>query len=230
MDEALAALTAASDTRAAPATEPRADVAPGDLAADRLRALSTFLLDHQSLLLPLASGLRADQPTFETTIRGSSMWPTIRPRTTLRVQVHGPEACERGAVVFYQGHAGYTVHRVVYRARRGARADWLVTRGDNCLVPDPPVRSDQVVGTIVATQQKTGWQPPGPAPAGALHERAIQAATLHLLIATLWVYPPAARGLGRLLLRLQAVRLARLRRLRQRLRPTGRSADETARR
>src|SRR5262249_46782444 len=113
---------------------------------------------------------------------------------------------------------------------RGAGTDWLVTRGDNCLVPDPPVRSAQVLGTVVATCTRDGWRPPGPAPAGALPPRALRAATLGAMTARLWVSPRAAHWRGRVGLRLQAVRLARLRQMRERLRQSGRPTDETARR
>src|SRR5262249_34997648 len=111
----------------------------GMLAAQRVRAVSEFLLDRQPLLLPLAAHFRERQPIFESAIRGPSMEPAIPSRARLRVQLLGPRPCQPGDIVFYLVDNGYMVHRVVYRARHGSAQDYLLTCGDNRLVPDPPV-------------------------------------------------------------------------------------------
>src|SRR5215471_6327482 len=84
-------------------------VESGTLETRRVRAISAFLLDHPSLLLPLASHFRERQLVFESAIRGPSMEPAIPSRARLRVQSLGAQPCRPGDVVFYLTDDGYMV-------------------------------------------------------------------------------------------------------------------------
>jgi hypothetical protein len=177
----------------APASPPRAlqaepvpqgMPAPTDdeLAARRRRAVSGLLLERPPLLLPLADRFRDHPTVVESAIHGSSMAPTIRPRSRLRVQLAGQQPCATGDIVYYLADDGYMVHRVVYRPHAAAAAGYLLTQGDNCIAPDPPVPTDRVLGTVVAVHTARGWQPPGPPCAGRRLKRLLrggmQAATI----------------------------------------------------
>ena len=124
-DEAGPASLAGAVSAAVTAPHPPVDggsVDPGS-GARRSRAASTLLLEHAHLLLPLASQFSDSQPVLESAIHGSSMSPAIPAGTRLRVRVGGQPSCQPGDVVFYLAEGGYTVHRVVHRARRTAGPD-----------------------------------------------------------------------------------------------------------
>lgn len=182
---------------------------PGDGAT---RALSTFLVDRAHLLLPLASQLREGQPDFESAIRGSSMSPAIPPGARLRVRLAGLP-CRVGDVVFYLAEGGYTVHRVVHRARRISDEGYLLTEGDARFAPDPPVPCRNVLGVVVAVQINGQWQSIGPQTAGPWHRRVVRAMTLPAMVATMWFSVAAASRLATLLIILESGARAARRRL-----------------
>jgi len=176
------------------------------------RAASAFLVDRAHLLLPLASQLGEAETDFESAIRGSSMAPAIPAGARLRVRVGGPMPCRIGDVVFYLADDGYTVHRVVDRARRTSPEEYLLTEGDARFAPDPPVLSRQVLGTVVAVQIDGHWQPVGPRPASPWHMRVVRTMTLTAMSITMWFSVGVAKRLAALLLTVETrARLARRR-------------------
>src|SRR5215813_9031398 len=84
---------------------------------------------HARLLSPLTSPVDSAEGDVECAIRGSSMAPAIPPGARLQVRFGGQPG-HVGDVVLYLADGGYTVHRVVYRARRTSDADRLLTEGD----------------------------------------------------------------------------------------------------
>lgn len=174
---------------------------PGD---GTVRALSTLLVDRAHLLLPVASQFRQDQPEFESAIRGSSMWPAIPPGARLRVRLGGQVPCRVGDVVLYLAGDGYTVHRVVSRARRISGQAYLLTEGDSRFAPDPPVPCGRVLGTVVAVEVTGQWQPPGPPTADRWHKRVTRAVTKTAMIAVMSCNVSAASRLAALLLILES--------------------------
>lgn len=184
----------------------------------RLQAVSALLLDHPDRLLPLASHFREGQPHFDSWIHGSSMWPAIAPGTRLRVRVLGPVPCQPGDIVYYLADDGYMVHRVIHRGRRGAAAEYLLTCGDNRLAPDPPVRADRVLGTVIAVETPSGWRPTAAFQPGSWPRRLIRAITVPCMIAALGVSPGVGRWLGLALLALEGVTRRSVWRVRRRLR------------
>lgn len=174
------------------------------------RAVSAFLLDRAHLLLPLATQFGQTETDFESSIRGNSMAPAIPAGTRLRVRVSGQLPCQVGDVVFYLADGGYTVHRVLYRGTSDGA--YLITQGDARFAPDPPVPCHQVLGTVVAVQINSQWQPVGPRPASAWHRRAVRAMTLTAMITTMWFSVVAANRLADFLLTLESgARVARRR-------------------
>lgn len=168
---------------------------PDTPAAQRLGAIKSFLLDHDALLPALASRLGGRGAEFETAIRGDSMAPAIPMRARLRVRLLSEQSCQRSDIVFYLSDSGFMVHRVAHLPRRGAAAGYLLTLGDNCLVPDPPVREDRILGTVTAVQTASGWHPPGPLVDRSVCHRLVRAAASGAVIAASWFGVPAARWL-----------------------------------
>jgi hypothetical protein len=132
------------------------------LATGRIRRLSALLLDRESRLLALAARLDDGTVVFESSIRGSSMSPAIPALARLRVRLLERRACQRGDVLFYLSETGFVAHRLVHLPRLGATGGMLLTCGDNCLVPDAPIRRERVLGTVVEVYEDGEWRPPGP--------------------------------------------------------------------
>ncbi|HXJ84039.1 MAG TPA: S24/S26 family peptidase [Candidatus Methylomirabilis sp.] len=169
-----------------------------------VRAVSTLLMDRAHLLLPLASHLRQEQPEFESTIRGSSMWPAIPPGARLRVRVGPQESCRIGDVVLFLTDDGYTVHRVVSRARHISGEAYLLTEGDARLAPDPPLPSARVLGTVIAVEHAGRWRSTGPPSAHRWYRRATRAATRAAMMAVMSLNVSAATRLAALFLALES--------------------------
>jgi hypothetical protein len=175
------------------------------------RAVAAFLVDRAHFLLPLALQLGEVPADFESTIRGSSMAPAIPAGSRLRVRLSGRESCQVGDVVFYLADSSvYTVHRVVYRARRASAEGHFLTEGDARFAPDPPVSPGQVLGTVVAMEVDGQWQPLGPQRARPWHQRVARFLTLTLMGGVVEFNVAAASRLAVVLLTLESrVRLAR---------------------
>lgn len=165
-------------------------------APRRVRAVSSLLQGRDPLLLALASHLGGRESVFESAIRGSSMSPAIPGGARLRVRLLAEQPCQCGDVVYYLSNDGFMVHRVVYQARRGSAAGYLLTFGDNCLVPDPPVRKDQILGTVIAVRTASDWRPPGPSVNRSVWHRLARAAASGAAIVALRFSVSAARRLS----------------------------------
>jgi hypothetical protein len=177
---------------------------PATPAARRVRAIRSFLLDRDPLLLALASHLGGTDAIFESAIRGDSMSPAIPGGARLRVRLRSEQPCPRGEIVYYLSNDRFVVHRIVYRARRGSAAGYSLTIGDNCLIPDPPVLNDRILGTVIAIQTNTGWGPPGALVHASVYHRLARAAASGAVIVALRFSASAARRLTIILKRLES--------------------------
>jgi hypothetical protein len=178
-------------------------VDPDTPATQRLGAIKSFLLDHDALLPALASRLGGRGAEFETAIRGSSMSPAIPAGARLRVRLIGERACNSGDIVLFASDSGFMVHRIVYQTPGRPDTGYLLTFGDNCLVPDLPVSEDRLLGTVVAIQTATGWRPPGSVVGHSFLHRLVRAITLVAMTFTLRLSVPAARRLAAILATLE---------------------------
>jgi hypothetical protein len=164
----------------ATASDPPVDreAADSNSSAERSRAASGLLVQRAHLLLPLASQLGDSQPLLESAIHGSSMSPAIPAGSRLRVRVSRQSSCRPGDAVFYLADGGYTVHRVICRARRRSGLDYLLTAGDARFAPDRPVPGSRVLGVVVAVEIGGTWQSVGPPVARSWYHRVVRAITL----------------------------------------------------
>jgi hypothetical protein len=137
--------------------------------ADRIGAVSAFLLDRDSLLPVVASRLGSNA-TFESAIRGGSMAPAIPQYSRLRVQLLDGRVPERGDILYYLADDGFVIHRLVQHVSADSGKRHFLTIGDDCLAPDPPVPESRVLGVVIAVETSSGRRPPGsPQSRSAIH-------------------------------------------------------------
>ncbi len=78
-------------------------------------------------------------------VSGASMLPSVWPGDV--VTICNSQLCEvrRGDIVLFYRDRRFFMHRVL-----DVSADRLLTRGDSVISPDPPVRSDELLGRVVS--------------------------------------------------------------------------------
>ena len=130
---------------------------------------------------------------FESTIRGNSMAPAIPAGSRLRVRALAGPICKPGDIAYYLSPSGFLVHRIVHQPRRRAAQAHLLTLGDNCLIPDPPVRMDRILGVVVAFHTGGEWQQPGPLVTRSVFHRLARCTACCILIAASWFGVSTAR-------------------------------------
>lgn len=81
-------------------------------------------------------------------VRGTSMMPTLCPGDTCLVHL-GERDVRPGDIIVYWRGRGLVVHRVVW-----CRGDWVWTRGDALVCPDPRVRREHILGVVVAAERE----------------------------------------------------------------------------
>ena len=108
-----------------------------------------------------------DSPAFETLARellsqglalrfearGSSMYPVIRDHEVVIVTPVIVSKLRKGDIVLTKGHSGFRVHRLVFVDHH---EDSFITRGDCSQQDDPPVRSGQILGVVLAKEVRLG--------------------------------------------------------------------------
>jgi hypothetical protein len=99
-------------------------------------------------LQAIANTWKRDQRTFQVTFGGVSMLPTINPGQEVRLLCTSVLPTP-GTVVAFIHRNQIAVHRLLASSRDG---QWLITRGDAHVLPDPPVPASAVVG-IVETEK-----------------------------------------------------------------------------
>jgi hypothetical protein len=85
--------------------------------------------------------------------RGASMSPVIRDREIVIVTPVIVSKLRKGDIVLTKGHSGFRVHRLVFVDHH---ENSFITRGDCGQQDDPPVRSDQIFGIVLAKEVRLG--------------------------------------------------------------------------
>ncbi len=85
---------------------------------------------------------------------GSSMLPLIAEGDLLLVSP-GTQGIRVGDVIVFHTERGLIAHRVLEVRRNRDGRTWL-TKGDNTLTPDPPVRDEQILGRVVGIVRPNG--------------------------------------------------------------------------
>ena len=145
-------------------------------------------------LLALASLLGRGEHDVEVEVRNDSMWPTLHPGDVARVRTGRAGPRSRGTVIAYVDGAGVVPHRIVRRGFGPFARRHVVTRGDSCVLCDPPLSLDSIVGTVVAHQDHDGaWLPVAGAPRRRGLRGMVRAAAALPVVAMLELHPRLAR-------------------------------------
>jgi hypothetical protein len=144
----------------------RDDRAPSDHQADldRLHAMGSFFAGSVERTLSVAAGLQQDSRVLESTVQGPSMGAALPDGSSIRIQLGPATVCQPGEIVACLIGTKLVTHRLVYDGTR--RAGVFITRGDDEILPDPPIDLRRVVGRVVAVESRGLWLPP-PAPVRA---------------------------------------------------------------
>lgn len=107
----------------------------------------------------VAESLRAGNDV-QVRVAGSSMVPALWPGDALIVRAVGPVELSRGDLLLFARDGKLCTHRLIGELDdSGARR--LVTRGDTALKCDPPMSSDQVLGSVVSVSRNGRRVPVG---------------------------------------------------------------------
>ena len=98
-------------------------------------------------------------------VQGTSMLPGLWPGDLIEVERRSPAEIEGGAIILYARDQRLFAHRVL---KKEAREDdcLLVARGDRLSRPDPPVRSEELLGEVIRVEhagkafvpaRRAGW-------------------------------------------------------------------------
>ena len=98
-------------------------------------------------------------------VSGTSMLPVLRARDYVRIKQIS-EDLHRGDIVVFQKSNGLITHRVLRISTTDEDNVTLLTKGDNSIVPDPPITSSVIIGKVVAIRRNKremrldnrGWQ------------------------------------------------------------------------
>jgi hypothetical protein len=137
--------------------------------------------------------MRDSKCVFETTVKGTSMEPTIPDGTRVRIRASDAAALQVGEVVACVSKGALFAHRVVHFRPRGPGGPCVITRGDNLALCDPPTRASEVLGRVTEIESAEGWRAPGPQPGLPLAMRGISAAHRAMIRAFLALHFEVAR-------------------------------------
>ena len=99
----------------------------------------------------VAESLRAGHDV-RVLVAGSSMVPALWPGDALIVRAVGREEPSRGDLLLFARDGKLCTHRLIGELDdSGVRR--LVTRGDTAMKCDPPMSSDQILGSVVAVSR-----------------------------------------------------------------------------
>jgi hypothetical protein len=116
----------------------------------------------------------------------------IDPRKDGDVLVGGIAVCANGPKLI--------AHRVVYSGASIRTRSFALTQGDNCLMCDPPVRKDMILGTVQSVHLEGGWHEPAGTPALQGWRRLAAAASRYLVLGCLYLHHQVALFVARVLI------------------------------
>jgi signal peptidase I len=83
---------------------------------------------------------------------GGSMFPTIRGGDIITLEPAESGNTSRGDLLFFQNDGQFLVHRLIKKQQINGEL-FLITRGDNMPIPDPPLKSSKLRGKVVMLER-----------------------------------------------------------------------------
>jgi hypothetical protein len=108
------------------------------------------ILDKDQIKCDLAAQTLRSSGTLRLRAFGFSMLPSLWPGDVLTIRSQRFEQWRPGDIALYMRAGHFFVHRVITVSESG---DSLILQGDWLRQPDPPVRSQQVLGKVVAVER-----------------------------------------------------------------------------
>ena len=121
------------------------------------RAVGSLIWKNPERILEVFSRLRGSDTVIECLLRGASMEPAIPRGATVRIKLGRTAPYRVGEVVAFVQDDGICVHRVALLGRGQRARDYLVTQGDACLYPDPPISLPRVLGPVTGFRLDGDW-------------------------------------------------------------------------
>lgn len=115
----------------------------------RDKGLVTDVVDDPGLL-QAAAGTDAGGPLLAVAVSGSSMFPVLLSDDKVLVKKSRVEELAAGDVVVWTNDSQQHIAHRLLSIDASATPASIVTKGDLCLEPDPPVGIDRLLGKIVA--------------------------------------------------------------------------------
>ena len=125
------------------------------------RAIGSLIWKNPERILDVVSRLRGSDTVIECRLRGGSMEPAVPRGATLRISLGRVAPYRVGEVVAFVQAASVCVHRVAFLGRSQKARDYIITQGDACFYPDPPISTRLVLGPVTEFRLKGDWVPTG---------------------------------------------------------------------
>jgi hypothetical protein len=125
------------------------------------RAIGSLIWKDPARILDVVSRLRGSDTVIECRLRGGSMEPAVPRGATLRINLGRVAPYRVGEVVAFVQDAGICVHRVAFLGRSQRARDYIITQGDACYNPDPPMSTSLVLGRVTEFRLEGDWVPTG---------------------------------------------------------------------
>ena len=151
-----------------------------------------------SELRAMISLLGKSERCFESVVKGRSMEPTLPEGAAIRIGPLGSDGYRVGQIVLYAVENRLVAHRVVYRGGASRSGPIAITRGDNCLSCDPPIREDAMFGIVTSVSVVGRWQEPAAVEPRSMCRRLLAATNFGLIRTCLTVNFRLARFVARL--------------------------------
>jgi signal peptidase I len=112
--------------------------------------------DTYTILKEIGFALLAEGKTIRAKAEGYSMYPFIRPGSTVLLgPVNDSVTLIPGEIIAWKRESGFVLHRLTGIIKNGIEI-YYITRGDSCLQGDQPLRRDQIAGRVLMIEDAKG--------------------------------------------------------------------------
>ena len=103
------------------------------------------------------SGFAGDSSLFALSLAGNSMFPVLLPTDKVLVKKCAFDELGKNDVIVWSDSGKFVAHRVLSTIIEAGK-QFIITKGDFCTEPDPPVEAGQIVGKVLAVLRANALQ------------------------------------------------------------------------